>query len=71
MEKDKWFRLHKELDDALENMTDEDWKIWKLKRFDMENIHLLPASKQEYQVKEGGLFINDTRKHSWGKLEAL
>jgi hypothetical protein len=37
----------------------------------MKNIHLLPASKQEYQVKEGGLFINDTRKHSWGKLEAL
>jgi hypothetical protein len=23
------------------------------------------------QVKEGDLFINDSRKHSWGKLEAL
>jgi hypothetical protein len=32
---------------------------------------MLPASKQEYQVKEGSLFINDARKHSWGKLEAL
>jgi hypothetical protein len=29
---DKWKSLHKELDDALENMTDEDWKAWKLKR---------------------------------------
>ncbi len=37
----------------------------------MKNLHLLPASKQEYQVKEGGLFINDTRKYSWGKLVAL
>lgn len=37
----------------------------------MKNIHLLSASKQEYQVKEGGLFINDTRKHYWGKLEVL
>ena len=37
----------------------------------MKNMHLIPASKQEYQVKEGGLFINDTRKHSWGKLEPL
>lgn len=37
----------------------------------MKNIHLLPKSEQKYQVKEGGLFINDTRKHSWGKLEVL
>ena len=37
----------------------------------MKNIHLIPTSKQEYQVKEGNLFINDTRKYYWGKLEAL
>ena len=37
----------------------------------MKNIYLIPTEKQEYQVKEGGLFINDTRKYSWGKLEAL
>lgn len=32
----KWKALHKELDDALENMTNEDWKAWKLKRNKME-----------------------------------
>jgi ribosomal protein L40E len=34
-------------------------------------VVMLEAFVQTHQVKEGELFINDTRKHSWGKLEAL
>ena len=33
-------------------------------------VHL-PTEDQTYQVKEGDYFINDSREHSWGKLEAL
>jgi hypothetical protein len=34
-------------------------------------VVMLEAFVQTHQVTEGELFINDTRKHSWGKLEAL
>jgi hypothetical protein len=33
-------------------------------------VIMLPTDSVN-QVKEGELFINDSRKHSWGKLEAL
>ena len=35
------------------------------------NVVMLPALKQEYQVKKGELFINDSRQHPWGKLHTL
>ena len=34
-------------------------------------IVMLPTANQKYQVNEGDIFINDSRQHSWGKLEAL
>ena len=41
------------------------------KHYIQGKVVMLATKDQTYQVKEGGLFINDTRKHSWGKLEAL
>jgi hypothetical protein len=34
-------------------------------------VVMLESKDQTHQVKEGDLFINDTRKYSWGNLEAL
>tara|TARA_R110000851_G_scaffold98888_1_gene213632 strand:+ start:40 stop:747 length:708 start_codon:yes stop_codon:yes gene_type:complete len=34
-------------------------------------VVMLLASDQTYQVKKGEYFINDSREHSWGKLELL
>jgi hypothetical protein len=34
-------------------------------------VVMLESKDQTHQVKEGDLFINDTRKYSWGKLEVL
>ncbi len=34
-------------------------------------VVMLPASRSQYQVEKDKLFINDSREHSWGKLEAL
>lgn len=34
-------------------------------------VVMLPSLVQTYQVKQGDVFINDSREHSWGKLQAL
>lgn len=34
-------------------------------------VVMLPTKDSTYQVSEGEIFINDSREHNWGKLEAL
>lgn len=34
-------------------------------------VVMIKVNEQIYQVEEGKIFINDSREHSWGKLQAL